>query len=191
MMNTRNGEAGFTVAELMTVVTIIGAAAAAAVPSFGRDNAAASGRNYAQEVVAELQRARMEAVSTRLPRYAFVYSDRIEIRAAKPGATPLAPVVAPTTSDPVLRVVRAKVGTLSFDVTSSKTSPSPALSTTTSKQIVFGNLGAGFIAPTAPVNPTPVYLYINNDTVKSNHPERAFRVDVAPLSGQVSLRRSW
>ena len=175
----------------MTVVAIMGAAAAAAVPSLSRDNAAAGGRGYAELVTQELQRARMEAVSTRLPRYAFIYSDRIEIRAARPGASPTAALIPPTTSDPILHLVRAKVGVSSFDVTGTASTPSSNLSPTTAKQIVFGSMGAGFIAPTAPVSPTPVYLYINNDTVKDNHPERKFRVDVAPLSGQVSLRKKW
>jgi prepilin-type N-terminal cleavage/methylation domain-containing protein len=191
MMKRRNGDAGFTVAELMTVVAIMGATAAAAVPSLGRDNAAAAGRGFAQEVTQELQRARMEAVSTRLPRYAFIFSDRIEIRAAKPGSSPTAALVAPSTADPILRTIRARVGTSAFDVTGSASAPSVALSPTTSKQIVFGSMGAGFIAPAAPVSPAPVYLYINNDTVKDNHPERKFRVDVAPLSGQVSMRTKW
>jgi Tfp pilus assembly protein FimT len=190
-MKRRNSDAGFSVAELMTVVTIIGATAAAAGPSFTRTNNAAAGRAFAQEVTQELQRARMEAVSTRLPRYAFIFSDRIEIRAAKPGPSATAALVPPTTSDPILRTIRARVGISAFDVTSSPSSPALNLSPTSSKQIVFGSMGAGFIAPSAPVSPSPVHLFINNDTVKDNHPERMFRVDVAPLSGQVSLRSKW
>ena len=177
--------------ELMIVVVIMGAAAAAAGPSMGRDNAAASGRGFAQEATQQLQRARMEAVSTRLPRYAFIYSDRIEIRAAKPGATPTAAVIAPTTADPILHTIRAKVGTSILDVTSTVAAPSFSLSPTTSKQVVFSTMGAGFIGPVAPGNPIPVYLYVRNDTVNASHPERNFRVDVAALSGLVSLRRSW
>jgi prepilin-type N-terminal cleavage/methylation domain-containing protein len=190
-MQRRNSDAGFTVSELMTVVAIMGITAAAAAPSLSRDNAAAGGRGFAEAVTQELQRARMEAVSTRLPRYAFIYSDRVEIRAAKPGASPTAALVAPTTTDPILHMVRAKVGISSFDVTGTASAPSSNLSPTTSKQIVFGSMGAGYLAPTAPVSPAPVYLYINNDAVKDNHPERKFRVDVAPLSGQVSLRKTW
>jgi Tfp pilus assembly protein FimT len=191
MMKRRNSDAGFTVAELMTVVTIIGATAAAAVPSFTRTNAAASGRAFAEELTQELQRARLEAVTTRLPRHVFIYSDRVEIRAAKPGATPTAALIPPTTSDPILHMVRAKVGINSFDVTGTVSAPGLNLSPTTSKQIVFGSMGAGYIAPAAPVTPAPVYVYINNDTVKDSHPERKFRVDVAPLSGQVTLRTKW
>ncbi len=190
-MQRRNGDAGFTVAELMTVVTIMGAMAAAAAPSLSRDKAASGGKGYAEEVSAELQRARMEAVATRLPRYAFIYSDRVEIRAARPGTSPTAPLVAPTTSDPALHVIRARVGVSTFDVTGTTSAPSATLSPTVAKQIVFGTMGAGYIAPLPPVGPTPVYLYINNDTVKANHPERRFRVDVAPLSGQVALRGKW
>ena len=190
-MRGRNADAGFTLSELMVVLAIMGTAAATAVPGLGRDKAAASGRGYAQEVTQELQRARMEAVTTRLPRYAFVYANRIEIRVAKPGLSPTAALVAPTTSDPILRTIRAGVGVNAFDVTGTRSTPSSNLSTTINKQIVFGTMGAGFIGPVAPVNPAPVYLYINNDTVKENHPERKFRVEVAPLSGQVALRRTW
>ena len=178
-------------AELMAVVTIMGAAAAAAGPSFGRNNAAASGRAFAEELSSELQRVRIEAVSTRVPRYVFIYSDRVEIRAAKAGSSPTAALVAPTTSDPILRTLRAGVGISTFDVTSTTTTPSFSLSPTTSKQVVFGSMGAAFQGPTAPVNPTPVYLYVNNDTVKDSHPQRRFRVDIAPLSGQVTMKAKW
>ena len=178
-------------AELMAVVTILGVAAAAAGPSFARDSASSSGRLFAQELTQELQRARMEAVATRVPRFAFVYSDRVEFRAAKPGASPSAPMVAPTTSDPILRTIRARVGINTFDVTGTSSAPAFTLSTTTSKQLVFGTMGAGFLGPAAPGNPAAVYLFINNDTVKDSHPERRFRVDVAPLSGLATLHRGW
>ncbi len=190
-MSRQSADAGFTLSELMVVVAVMGTAAAAAVPGFGRDSAAATGRSFAQEITQELQRARMEAVTTRLPRHAFIYSNRIEIRAARPGATPTSPLLAPTAADPILHTIRGGMGVNIFDVTGSASTPSFNLSTTTSKQIVFGTMGAGFIGPTAPGSPAAVYLYINNDTVKDNHPERKFRVDVAPLSGQVALRRKW
>jgi prepilin-type N-terminal cleavage/methylation domain-containing protein len=190
-MNRGNEDAGFTVAELMMVVVIVGVAAALAAPSFGRDTSAAGGRGYAEELTAELQRARLEAVATRLPRHAFIYSDRVEIRAARPGATPTDALLAPTTADPVLRTIVTRAGVKVFDVTGTASTPSATLTPTTSKQLVFGTMGAGFLAPAPPVNPAPVYLYINNDNVADNHPERRFRVDVAPLSGQVVLRRKW
>jgi Tfp pilus assembly protein FimT len=175
----------------MVTVVIMGIAAALAGPSLGRDSAAARGRAYAEEVGDVLRRARMEAVSTRLPRYAFIYSDRVEIRAARPGATPTAPALAPTTSDPVLYTVQARAGVLGLDVRSTPGTPTAQLSTATAKQLVFNTLGAGYIAPTPPVGPEPVYLYIANDTVAAGHPDRQLRVEVAALSGQVTLARGW
>jgi Tfp pilus assembly protein FimT len=189
-MNNRNRDAGFTKAELMMVLGMLGAAAIAAGPSFGRSSPGKA-HGYAEEVAQELQRARMEAVTTRVPRYAFIYSNRIEIRAGKRGASRSAGLVAPTTDDPVLRTVRARSGLSIWDVARKPGLPSEVLSLTTSKMVVFGTHGAGFIGPSAPTNPAPVYIYINNDRVKSNHPEATFRVDIAPRSGEVALRSSW
>jgi Tfp pilus assembly protein FimT len=175
----------------MVTLVILGAAAAATGPSLGRQSAAERGRSYAEEVTDVLQRARMEAVSTRLPRYAFIYSDRVEIRSAKPGVTPLAAPVAPTAADPVLYTVRSRAGVNGMDVKGTTGSASAQLATSTAKQVVFNTLGAGYIGPTPPVAPAPVYIFISNDTVAASHPDRQLRVDVAPVSGQISLRRGW
>jgi hypothetical protein len=133
----------------------------------------------------------MEAVASRLPMYAFVYADRVEIRSAKPGATPIASVVAPTTSDPILRLIKAKPQTTIFDVTNAIATPSATLTTTTGKQVVFDTLGAGFIGPTAPAAATPVYLYINNAAAPATSLWRRFRIDIAGLTGFVQLNNTW
>jgi prepilin-type N-terminal cleavage/methylation domain-containing protein len=183
--------AGYTLVEILVVLVIIGTVAAIGVPRISRDRAAADGREFAELITREMQRARLEAVSTRFPRYVFVFSDRIEVRAAKPGATPTAALLAPTTADQILRSVRAKPGVSVLDVLNATGTPSSALTTTTSKQIVFSTLGAGFIGPAAPALPTPVYVYIDNTVARPTSPDRHFRVDVASLTGFVQLRGSW
>jgi prepilin-type N-terminal cleavage/methylation domain-containing protein len=182
---------GYTLVEVMVVVVIIAIVSMIAAPRFSRDRVAAEGREFANELTRELQRSRIEAVSTRLPIYVSVYADRVEIRSAKPGATLVAPVVAPSTTDPILRVIRPKAGITALDVTNTIGTPSANLSSSTAKDVVFSTMGGGFIGPTAPLNPSPVYIYVDNANAPSTHPERQFRVDVSALTGYVQLRTGW
>lgn len=185
-MIQRKAESGFTVRDILTVLALLGAAALA-MPS-AKSEASAPGQGFADQVMRELQRARGEAVTTRVPHYAFIYSNRIEIRAAKPGARRGA-WIAPSDSEPALRTVRAKLGTAAVDVTSRTALPAFTLTETTSKEIVFGAAGTGALATSG--RPTALHLYISNDTVSDDHPQRSLRVDVAADSGVVSLKRSW
>jgi prepilin-type N-terminal cleavage/methylation domain-containing protein len=178
----RRGDGGFTLTELMIVLVILATISMVAAPRFTRDSSASDGRSFADLVTREIQRARLEAITTRLPQYVFLYADRVEIRAAKPGATPTAPLVAPTTSDPIQRIIRAKPGISVLDLSTSST---VTTSLGTGKQLVFSTLGIGFIGPTAPPVPTAVYVHLRNTTVQSSHPEYGFRVDIAPLTGFV------
>jgi prepilin-type N-terminal cleavage/methylation domain-containing protein len=182
---------GYTLIEVMVVVVIIAVLSAIAAPRFTRDRIAADGREFANELARELQRSRIEAIASRMPIYAFVYADRVEIRSAKPGATLVAPVVAPTTSDPILRLIRPKQRITALDLTNTIATPSANLTTSVNKQIVFSTMGGAFIGPTAPVNPTPVYLYVDNANAPSSHPERKFRVDISAMTGYVQLRTGW
>ncbi len=182
---------GYSFVELMVVLVIIGVLAAIGAPHFTRDRNAANGRDFAQLVTRELQRARLESVATRLPQYAFLYSNRVEIRSAKTGATPTAALIAPTTSDPILRRVFAEEGTSILEIDSSTATPSAQLSATSAERLVFSTMGVGFVAPTAPAVPTPLYIFIENSSVPASHPDRKFRVDVAALTGFVQMRTRW
>jgi Tfp pilus assembly protein FimT len=189
MMKQRNTDAGFTMAGMMAVVGALGVAAAFGAPRLNQQGPAGPAGGFAGDVVKELQRARAEAITTRVPRHAFVYSNRVEIRAAKRSAR--GTWVAPTLSDPVLRMVHARPGINSFDVTRRPSLPDFTLSPASSKEIVFATSGAGSLGATASTRPSSLHLYINNDTVKVNHPDREYRIDIAPGSGDVSLKTSW
>ena len=190
-MQPSRKDQGYTLVEVMVVVVIIAVVSAIAAPRFTRDRFAADGRAFANELTRELQRSRIEAIASRLPIYAFIYSDRVEIRSAKPGGTLIAPLVAPTTSDPIMRTIRPKEGITALDLVNSVGTPSANLTTSTSKQLVFSTMGGGFIGPAQPVNPTPVYLYVVNASAPANHPERKFRIAVSALTGYVQLRNGW
>lgn len=173
------------------VVVIVAVVSAIAAPRFTRDRIAAEGREFVNELTRELQRSRMEAISTRLPIHAFFFADRVEIRTARVGATLVAPVIAPTTADPIMRIIRARPRVITYDLNNTLAAPPTALTTATSKELVFSTMGDGFIGPTRPVNPTPVYLYVENTGAPANHPERKYRIEVSALTGYVQLRNGW
>jgi prepilin-type N-terminal cleavage/methylation domain-containing protein len=186
------GQRGYSLTEVLVILTIIGVVAALGVPRLTRERVAADGRAFGELIAREMQRARMAAISSRLPQYVFVYADRIEVRSARAGLTPVAPLIAPSTTDAVSSTVRGKGGIIIRDVVTATTAnPGAVVTSTSNKQVVFSTMGAGFIAPTAPAVPGPVYVYLENTDAPSGHPDRKFRVDVAPLTGSVQLRYGW
>jgi prepilin-type N-terminal cleavage/methylation domain-containing protein len=190
-MKISRTDGGYTLVEVLVVVVIIAILGAIAAPRFTRDRFAADGRAFTNELTRELQRSRIEAISSRMPMYAFIYSDRVEIRTSKPGATQVAPVLAPVTSDPILRIIRPREGIKAIDLTNVLGAPAANLTPTTSKELVFSTMGGGFIGPAMPVNPTPVYLFVENSKAPANHQERTYRIDISAMTGYVQLRNGW
>lgn len=196
-MWARRCRGGFTLVEVMVVLVIIAVVALLAMPSLSRDRKVQEGREFANELTRELQRTRIDAVSTRLPMYAFVYSDRVEIRSAipPPASTPAAAPAAPTPcpcppGNPPLRVIRARSQIRVLDaVTTPTASPTANCTTTTKRDVIFGTLGAASLGP--PGAPAPIYVYIENTSLPATHPERRFRIDIAALTGFTQLRSSW
>jgi prepilin-type N-terminal cleavage/methylation domain-containing protein len=187
---TRALDAGFTLTELMVTLVIIGVLSALTLPSLGRDRKAKQGSEYANLVLREFQRARIDAVSERLPQRAFIYRDRIEIRSAVPGTRPGQAPRAPTLSDPPLRTVLAAGNVLTHDVVATAAVPTQAnLGATAYREVEFNIrgqaqlIGAGVLAP--------AFLYIQNGEVELSHPDSRFRLDLQPLTARVTVHQGW
>ncbi|HET6147467.1 MAG TPA: GspH/FimT family pseudopilin [Polyangia bacterium] len=179
---------GFTLVELMIVVVIIGVMAAMATPLLTRDNHVNDGRAFTFDVARELQKCRSEAVSSRLTIRAFVFSDRVELRPYKAGATPGAAPTAPATTDPLLRTVPSKDNIVVLDVVApTATAPAAAvLTTATYAQIDFLSTGGAQLVGSAV--PTGATIYIRNGDLPSTSIDRDFRIDVNPLTAFVAAR---
>ena len=180
--------AGFTLTELMIVLAIVGTLAAAAAPSFTKDNRAREGRDLASDVARELQKCRSEALSTGLGVRAFVFSNRIELRPYLAGTTPVTAAAVPALTDPVARILTAPAG-VSFTAVTVPGVAAPAsgtLSTTIHADLDFGTQGAAqFVGQPVPTGAT---IYMQNSNLPANSPDYDFRIDVTALTGYVSVR---
>lgn len=184
----RSSTRGFTLTELMIVVVIVGVLSALAAPSFNKDNRAREGRALSSDVARELQKCRVEAVSTRLGVRVFVFSDRIELRPWIAGATPGAAPVPPALTDPLARVVTAPAGVIFTGVTAPGVSAPIAgtLGTGIHADVDFSNQGAAqFVGQPFPTGAT---IYLQNTNLPPNSPDFDFRVDITALTGYVSTR---
>lgn len=179
---------GFTLTEVMIVVVIIGIMAAISTPLLTKDDHVNDGRAFTFDIARELQKCRSEAVSSRLSIRASVYSNRVELRPYKAGATPGAAPTAPADTDPLLRTVPAKNNIVVLNVVaSSATAPTgPVLSATTPAYIDFYSTGgAQLVGSPVPTSPT---IYIQNGDLPSTSKDFAFRIDVNALTSFVSAR---
>lgn len=181
-------DAGFTLTEVMVVLVIIGVMASISMPLLFQDSKVAGVRTFASEIARDLQRARIEAVSERLPIRAFFFSDRVELRSATPGATPGAAPNTPTLATPIRRMLTAKEGITILDVTTAPAPPPAAqvLDTATPKVIEFAGIGAAqFVGLPAM---TPIYVWVQHAALTAQSGHRLLRVDVTPLTGFVHLQ---
>jgi prepilin-type N-terminal cleavage/methylation domain-containing protein len=191
----RRRDGGFTLTELLVVVLIIGIVAAIGGPRLTRDRESIDGQQFASDVAKEFQRARMQAMSTRMPVTAAVYSDRVDFYVATAGTTLMLPVVAPTIgTSPILKTIRAKTGVSVYNgYTAASSSPSATLTSTVFAQVIFTSLGGvTFVDSTNQASSTtPVFLYIRNANVPAVSPNGKFLVVLQPLTGYVELRSTW
>ncbi|HET6282927.1 MAG TPA: prepilin-type N-terminal cleavage/methylation domain-containing protein [Polyangia bacterium] len=181
-------DSGFTLTELMIVVAIMGVMSAVATPLLTRDNQVDAGRAFSQSLARELQKCRSEAVSSRLGVRAFVFSDRVELRSYKAGATVGAAPVAPTVADPLLGSVQAKEGVVVLNVVASTdVAPTDEVLTTTKSAIIDFLSRGGTQLIGSPI-PTSSVVYIKNKKLPAGTEFSAFRVDVAAITAFVAVR---
>jgi prepilin-type N-terminal cleavage/methylation domain-containing protein len=176
---------GTTLTELLVVVVILGLLAAATRPLFRRDRVGSQARAFAGQMTREFQRARQEAIGTRLPQRAYVFADRVEVRSA----TAATPPVAATITSPIQRLVQTSTGVSVWDVTTSLTPPASAsLTTATYKIIEWNTLGQASIVGT--VTPA-IALYVRNAEQGVSSVNQRCRVDVSPLTGAATMVETW
>jgi prepilin-type N-terminal cleavage/methylation domain-containing protein len=178
-----------TLTELMLVIVIIGILAAGVRPLFRRDQTRTDARTFASQMARDFQRARYTAIAERQPVRAYVFSDRMELKNAIPAADPNDPPTAAAATDPSQRVLNAKTSINVYDVKTTAGAPgSVVLSTATSKVIQWDSMGRATLV--GGTNAT-IQVYVRNDNRGVGTRDRAYRIDISPLSGHVSMSENW
>lgn len=176
--------------ETMVVLVILGVLSAVALPYWGKDRSKDRGVTFAQTIARDMQRARVQAVSERLPVRVYVFSDRVEFRSATPGATPMAPPVPPNAAAPAQRRIEADPDVRIFDVRQLDTPPAAqTIDAATPVVIEFQATGTARIIGAGPL--VPAFIYVRHNKLPAGDARRQFRVDVTPLTGFVALREAW
>jgi hypothetical protein len=167
----------------MVTGAILTTMAAIATPLFTKDNRAADGRGFALDAARELQKCKVEAVTTRLPIRVFVFSDRLEIRPWQRGARAGAPPTPPSATAPLLRTLAAPGSVQLTDVVPPGTNPAAPLTPATPKSVDF--LSQGTAQLVGQPTPTGASIFLQNNDLPSSHPDYDYRLDVTALTAFV------
>jgi hypothetical protein len=167
----------------MVTGAILTTMAALATPLLTKDNRANDARSFALNAARELQKCKVEAVTTHLPIRVFVFGNRLEIRpwvaGARAGAAP-----SPTgTSSPLLRTMAVTGGVQITDVVPPGTAAAAPLSPAVSKSIDF--TGQGTAQLVGQPSPTGASISLQNNDLPSSHPDYDYRIDVTALTAFV------
>jgi type II secretory pathway pseudopilin PulG len=174
----------------MVVVVIIGILAAVATPSFTRDSTARKGREFARMVAQTMQRAHLDAMSTRYPHYVIVCSGRVEVwrLVIAPPAMPV-PQLLRTLYSPAYDENASSLRIWDANITATVPTSQPA------NRPADTQLAAVYFSPSGNASdqagsatPTNWQIYIRNEALAPTHPDGGFIIAITGLTSFVSTR---